>query len=138
MRRMYSKEQIKKLIEEDMSNVTVTKGQYTTDADIKVTKVGHCITIMGYVKINNTTGASITGGLKIIEFNNLTLGDTIDGDCFVLAGYHNNNNAFANANITNDGQIIVRSNVITGITEFWFDVDLIDSNYLPVLDYPGE
>lgn len=130
MRKMFSKNQIKRLIEDDISNVTVTKGQYTTGVSIKLTKVGHCITIMGYVEVNNTSGASISD-LTLLNLNNLELGN-IDGDLFNLTRYHNSTFGIEVGHIDNDGTIALNNAILPGVTEYYFDIDLIDSDYLPV------
>lgn len=134
MRKMFSKNQIKRLIEDDMSAVTVTKGEYTTDTEVKITKVGHCITIVGYASVNNTSGAPISGGLKIIKINNINL-DFADGQFFNGVHTHDTSVALTSANIEgneSEGTIRINNAVQTGITEYYFDVDLIDSDYLPV------
>lgn len=131
MRKMFSKNQIKRLIEDDMSAVTVTKGEYTSNAYIKLTKVGHCITIMGSIEVNNRSGASISN-LTLFKLNNLELGDTIDGDLFNLTSVHNGTPGTVVGHISNNGEIALDSAVLPGGTDYYFDIDLIDSDYIPV------
>ena len=136
MRKMFSKNQIKRLVEDDISGVTVTKGEYTTEAHLKITKVGHCITIAGYVSVNNTSGQPIINGLTIITINNIDL-IFADGQSFNGVHQHNTSISLTTAHI--DGHDIVINNPVqTGETYYFFDVDLIDGDDLPVLDYPGE
>lgn len=139
MRKMFSKNQIKRLIEDDISGVTVTKGEYTNEAYINLTKVGHCVTIVGYIEVNNTSGAPINGGLNIITINNINL-DFADGQFFNGVHEHDGSVVLTSAYIAggeNESSIIINNPVQTGITKYFFDIDLIDGNYLPVLDYPG-
>lgn len=139
MRKMFSKNQIKRLIEDDISGVTITKGEYTTDAMLKITKVGHCITIAGYVIVDNTSGSPISGGLNIITINNIDL-LFADGQSFNGVHVHATSVSLTTASIEGDkseSSIIINNAVQTGLTQYYFDVDLIDGDSLPVLDYPG-
>jgi hypothetical protein len=133
MRKMFSKNQIKRLIEDDISDVTVTKGEYTVDANIKITKVGHCITVVGDISVDNTSGAPITSGLNVATINNINL-DFADGQSF-NGVEHGTSVALTTAYIsgsTSNGSIIINNPVQTGETEYFFDIDLIDSDYIPV------
>lgn len=131
MRKMFSKNQIKRLIETDMSGVTVTKGEYTTNADVKINKLGNCITITGEITVNNTSGAQITNGLKIITLNNI---DVDFADTQAFNGVYNKSNNFimVGAYVSGNGEIYVGTTVPTGELTYYFDIDLIDSDYLPV------
>jgi hypothetical protein len=139
MRKMFSKNQIKRLIEDDISAVTVTKGEYTTDAHLKITKVGHCITIAGNVTVDNTSGSAITNGLNIVTINNIDL-SFADGQSFNGVHEHDSSTSLTTAYIeerSGESVIIINNPVQTGSTYYYFDVDLIDGDDLPVLDYPG-
>ena len=137
MRRMYSQEQLIKLIkenavvEEDLSNVKITKGEYTTDAHVYMTKVGHCTTITGYINIYNTE----PDPTEVLAFTcNASLSDIVDGIEIVLSQNNNDVMSFASGYIGVSGEnigVIIR-HVPAGISTYFFDFDLIDDNPLPV------
>ena len=133
MRRMYSENQLKKIANEavftDISNVTITKGSYTTYAYIHVSICGKCITIAGSITINNTSEESIEN-YSAIKINNLNHGDSIDENYFPMIKDYT---TLAPAFFSYDNMIIIK-NVPTGETIYEFDVDLIDTDDVTVED----
>ncbi len=138
MRRMYSEKQIKNLIEEDLSGVVLVKGQYTSDVYIKMTRVGHCTTIAGYVIVNNTS--ETTENITAFTINDAPFSDNVDGDEFPVVKRHSEVDSFATGGIViNDGVLLLTlSSAPTGESTYFLDVDIIDDTPFPVEDYPGE
>lgn len=138
MRRMYSEKQIKNLIEKDLSNVVVTKGVYTNNANVHMSKISNCITITGYVQITNSNEEPTE--LIAFTFDNIFSNNITDGDLFVLTQDSNDNISSSYGYISFDNNTVefVIKDVPTGESYYYFDFDLIDTEPLPVEDYPGE
>lgn len=140
MRRMYSKEQIKVLIDEklsdievekDLSDIVIKKGEHTDTAYIKMVRVGHCTTITGYVKVVNL----YVDPTEVIAFTCDNLFYNVDGDEVALIQEDSGGNySFATGYIAMGGHsnaLIIR-NVPTGVTTYHINVDIIDDTPLPV------
>lgn len=141
MRRMYSKEQINKLIEEklsdvvveeDLSNVVITKGAPTNEVYINMVRVGHCTTITGSVRVVNLN----PDPTEVIAFTCKNLfSDNIDGDDIMLmqedsGGYYSLATGYINF-ARHAHAFIIRA-VPTGVTTYYIDVNIIDDTPLPV------
>ncbi len=138
MRRMYSEKQIKNLFEKDLSNIVVTKGQYTSDVTMNIIRLGNCTTIAGSLSINNTSENTDT--LAAFTFN-APFSINVETNVFVFAKRHNNTNSLAtgylNLNENNDAEMYI-DDVPVGESNYYFNFDIIDNEPLPVKDYPGE
>lgn len=140
MRRMFSEQQINKLIEnklsdvvveEDLSDVILTKGAPTNEVSIKMVRVGHCTTITGYVRIVNLN----PDPTEVIAFtcNNL-FSNNVDGDEIVLNQSNESGNSFASGYLSVSGTtfaLIIRA-IPTGINTYFIDANIIDDAPLPV------